>query len=172
MAWATPRTFVTGEVVTATILNQDIRDNMTTVGNPPRMKTRRSGTQSLTNNVITALTWDQEFYDTDTMHSTATNTQRGTVNTAGLYECQINLEFAGNATGHRSVHINHSVDLAIAKAQLPVTTAAVAPILHCSCDYQFTAGQYAFTEAWQTSGGALITGFSVWDTFTMRRVSV
>jgi hypothetical protein len=174
VAWATPRTWIAGEVVTATVMNQDVRDNMTMVGNPPRCKVHRTATFSVSNNTITLLTWNDETrgYDTDSMHSTATNTHRVNVNTSGLYFNQLNLEWAANATGFRGIHLNISTPAIIAKHYLPNVGAAVSPILHCSVDVNATAGQWFESEGWQTSGGALVCGNSLWDTFSVRRVSV
>jgi hypothetical protein len=173
VAWNTPRTWIAGEVVTATIMNQDVRDNMTMVGNPPRCKVHRTATLSLTNNTITLLTWNDETrgYDTDSMHSTSTNTHRVVTNTAGLYLAHLNLEFAANATGFRGIHLNVSTPAITGKSYLPLTGAAVAAILHCSVEENLTAGQWIESEAWQTSGGALACGNARWDTLTVRRVS-
>ena len=47
--------------------------------------TRTVVTQSITNNTATAITFDNEAFDTDSMHSTVSNTSRITINTAGVY---------------------------------------------------------------------------------------
>lgn len=52
---------------------------------PPACRVTNSTGQSVTNNTLTDLTFDTETYDTDTMHSTSSNTNRITINTAGLY---------------------------------------------------------------------------------------
>lgn len=46
---------------------------------------KNSGTQSVLAGATTALTFDQEDYDTDTMHDTGSNTTRITFTTAGKY---------------------------------------------------------------------------------------
>jgi hypothetical protein len=47
--------------------------------------TRSSAAQTFANNTFTAITFDSEAFDTDAMHSTASNTSRITINTAGVY---------------------------------------------------------------------------------------
>lgn len=62
-----------------------IRDNLQFLANPPSCKVKRGSPQLLPNNVHTAVTWDQEDWDTDVMHDNATNNARLTVKTAGRY---------------------------------------------------------------------------------------
>lgn len=47
--------------------------------------TRTSTSQAISRNTFTAITFDSEAFDTDSMHSTSSNTSRITINTAGLY---------------------------------------------------------------------------------------
>ena len=47
--------------------------------------TRSSAAQTVAKNSPTAVTFDSEAFDTDSMHSTASNTARVTINTAGVY---------------------------------------------------------------------------------------
>lgn len=58
-----------------------------------------SGAQSMTNNAFTKLTFDTEEYDSDTMHSTSSNTSRITINTAGKYLFTFSCVCAGAAGG-------------------------------------------------------------------------
>lgn len=178
MAWTTPKTWTVGEVVTAANMNTHVRDNLTFLANPARVKTKRSATQNISHNVITILTWDQEYYDTQNMHSTTSLTNRLTVPSGwdGNWHLELDLEFAANATGFRGIHIVHSTSggsaTIIAKNYLPNTGVAVAAILHCSTDYAAVAGDYFYAEAWQTSGGTLATGFAAWDSLSARWVSL
>lgn len=141
----------------------------TAVKAPAAVRTKRTADQTLSNNTITALTWDDETYDTQAMHSTVSNTNRLTVPSGwdGLWHVEMNLEFEANATGFRGIHIKHSTsggtETVIAKFYLPNTGVAISPILHCGTDYRAVATDYFYAEAWQTSGGNLRTGHSVWD---------
>lgn len=52
---------------------------------PPTVQAFRTSIQSIPNNTLTALTFNVEFWDNDTMHSTAALTNRITFTTAGKY---------------------------------------------------------------------------------------
>jgi hypothetical protein len=69
------------------------------------VRVTKSATQSITSATDTAITWDQETFDTDTMHDTVTNNTRLTAPVTGKYLVIGCLEFAPNATGYRTVKI-------------------------------------------------------------------
>lgn len=100
MAWTTPKTWATNEVVTSANLNTHLRDNMLFVGAPPTCIVSGTG-QSISNNVLTGLNAPTETRDTDGMHSSVTNNTRITINTAGTYLFSACIGFAPNAVGFR-----------------------------------------------------------------------
>ena len=51
----------------------------------PSCRVYRTTTQSINNNTATAIAFDAERFDNDTMHSTVSNTERITCTTAGVY---------------------------------------------------------------------------------------
>lgn len=51
MAWTAPRTWVSGEVVTAALMNAHLRDNLLEIGNPSAAWTAFTGTVGLTQGV-------------------------------------------------------------------------------------------------------------------------
>jgi hypothetical protein len=67
----------------------------------------KSGAQSVSNGTFTALTFDAESYDTDTYHSTSTNTSRVTIpaGKAGKYLLHGTIGYSGSATGLRNAAI-------------------------------------------------------------------
>ena len=67
MAYTTPRTWVAGETVTATILNAHVRDNMTDLRTAKHCRAYATGTRSLTNNTFEAIT----FWRRNVRHRTA-----------------------------------------------------------------------------------------------------
>ena len=93
MAYSAPRTWAPGEYPTAAQLNQDLRDNVSFLANPPAASVYRSSAQSISNNTLTDITWNTELYDTASMHDTVTNSNRITVPVAGLYLCEGMLQF-------------------------------------------------------------------------------
>jgi hypothetical protein len=77
---------VTGELVSAALMNQEIKDNISFLANPATVRATRTGNQSLTHDTGTTLTFDgTDSFDTDAMHSPTVNPERITFNTAGLY---------------------------------------------------------------------------------------
>jgi len=85
MAWTTPRTWVSGETVTDTLLNAHVRDNLNAIVNPPYVHVRATAATTFGTSSVTPIIWDLEVADTDSMYSAAANT-KVTVNTAGLYQ--------------------------------------------------------------------------------------
>src|SRR5262252_2004637 len=61
----------------------------------PACRVYRTGAQSITQNTQTAIIWDNEVYDTDTMHDNVTNNTRITFKTAGKYRVNVNYSWAG-----------------------------------------------------------------------------
>lgn len=94
MAYSTPRTWVTGELVTAAYLNSNIRDNITLLANPPSCKVYTSAGPTINNNSLTTVTFNNQYWNTDTNWSSGTNPSRLTVTTAGKYLCWFDIELA------------------------------------------------------------------------------
>ena len=87
MAYVAPTVRSVGDAVTAADYNI-MANNAISFRNksgivPPACKVYKTGGASITDNTV--ITWDLERFDTDTMHSTVTNTGRITINTAGIY---------------------------------------------------------------------------------------
>lgn len=95
------RDFTTGEVLTANNLEQYVmRQNGKPVGH-----FTKSASQSITTGTPTAVTWDQESFDTDGAHSTVTNSSRYTVQTAGKYRIYADVEWGSSSAGTRDISI-------------------------------------------------------------------
>lgn len=73
-----------GDVLTAAWCDQ-ARDNEEFLINPPACSVYASSAQSVANATFVSLTANSEYFDNDSMHSTATNTSRITIQTAGRY---------------------------------------------------------------------------------------
>jgi hypothetical protein len=71
------------------------------ISNRPRVSVTKSGTQSIANNTNTAITFDGEDYDSDSIHSTSSNTSRLTIPTGadGVWRVTYTLYFAAVAAG-------------------------------------------------------------------------
>lgn len=101
-----------------------------------------------------AVTFDTERFDTDTIHSTSTNTSRLTINTGGKYLIGGAVTFTANATGQRQLGIRDG------GATFRVVTTeqgldAVQVRLSVVTLYDMAANDYVELMAWQDSGGNL-----------------
>lgn len=116
----------------------------------------KSGNQSINNNTYTALTWDLENYDTDSIHSTASNTSRFTVPTGkgGKWMVSGTIQYGSNATGQRggAIYLNGSVYCYTNQIN---ATSALDCILSSAVVLSLSAGDYVEFYGWQNSGGAL-----------------
>ena len=124
MAYVSPRTWVTGEIVTAAMMNQDVRDNIGHLGGMKRNATLFSalagsseilgnwGAKAYSNANIsipditwTNLTFNVETWDSGTIHDTGSNTQNFTAPVAGKYLVVASVYWVGNATGIRQIRV-------------------------------------------------------------------
>lgn len=161
MSYTTDRTWITGEVVTASYMNTYIRDNVKWLStDKPMCRVYSSSTFSHNSSGGTlAVTFDSERFDGSSMHDTSSNTSRITIPTdgAGKYLFGGSVSFAANATGGRSVNVR--MDGATIVAAGPNVSAASMDAniaqLTISTMYQMNAAQYAELTAYQSSGGTL-----------------
>jgi len=117
----------------------------------PRCRVYPNAAQTIASGSWTAIAFDNEIYDTDTMHDNSTNNTRITATTAGAYHIGCAVEWAAAAGGSRWVAIraNGSSILSTVKHS-PSDVSMVT-----SVDYALTAGQYIEMVVKQDSGGDL-----------------
>lgn len=112
MAYTTDRTWVTGEVVTAALMNTYVRDNFKWLStDKPMTRCRNTTNLTIPNGSVTALTYNSERFDNANLHSTSTNTSRITISTAnaGKYILGAHVEWVGNPAGdYRSFFLRFS----------------------------------------------------------------
>lgn len=99
-----PRTWVTGEVVTAAEMNTDIRDAVKFLlggasTRKPSFRTHLSAVVSIANNTTATAIWNTADEDTDSGYSTGSGLY--TVATAGLWVFNARSLWASNAAGTR-----------------------------------------------------------------------
>lgn len=109
---------------------------------------------SVANNTVQALTFDSERYDTDSIHSTSSNTSRLVAPFAGTYLIAGTMRFASNATGIRAVQLRLNGGTLIGSVVTPPTSGDVID-LNVVTVYALAASDYVELCAYQTSGGAL-----------------
>lgn len=170
-----PRTWVSGEIVTAGYMNTEINTAITwLLSGFPLFRAVQAVAQSIPNTTWTALTWSTEDIDRDNGHSTSVNTSRYTAQTAGRYDCD-------------GLYIVNLTGTNIAAARLAVNGTAV----QGSADWQgktnnnfqaarardtlyLAVGDYVELQAWHDFGSARnteISGGDVAPSFRVRWIS-
>lgn len=152
-----PRTWVTGEVVTAAYMNANVRDAVNYLIAPPLCVAKQTSAQSLANATSTAITLDAEDKDSDGMHSNSVNPSRLTAVTAGWYSAQTTINFAANATGLRlaTFYINGSE--VGRRTEITNGGAVFSTAISTAGTMYLAVGDYLESRAWQNSGGSLNT---------------
>src|SRR5215831_3572399 len=180
MAWTTPMTFTAGNALLAAQLNEQLRDNtnylhdvftlynMTSSGTPRSITPALAGVrlyklsdQTIADSTFTNIGFAAEAFDTAnsaaaSFHNTSTNTDRITIPSGmdGYYLVGASVSFAANTTGSRRVRIDHSTAGVIAAdTRLPVSGTLTQ--MSASALWYFAAGDYAYVEVQQSSGGNL-----------------
>lgn len=167
MAFTAPRTWVSGEIVTAANMNTHVRDNFKAAAGADQARCRvyNSAVQSIPNNATTAVTFDSEQSDVQAMHSTVSNTSRITVPASwgGQYLIGSQINWAGVA-GYifaANIRINNVNNLI--EGTTPSSASVNGGIPLCTLN-TLVAGDYVETWVYQNSGialnTALITGSS------------
>ena len=115
--------------------------------------------QSITSGTATVVTFDSERYDTDTIHSTSSNTGRLTATTAGKYQIAGHIEWAADATvGLRRMEILLNGATVIAAQDCAVANeASPAFTTRCSLNtyYSLSATDYVELRVRQTVASTL-----------------
>lgn len=166
MAYVTPRTWVTGELVTAAEMNQDVRDNIGALANPAACRVYHSVDNiSIAHNTLTILgttgattaIFNSERYDTDSMHSTSVAPGRITFNTAGLYvvSSHMALAAAGDYTAFDHAIVLNGAANGIARADMGTATSSViAYFSSVSTIYKFAVADYIYVSIQQRNGAS------------------
>ena len=112
----------------------------------------------------TLLTFNTERYDTNTIHSTATNTGRLTFPFAGKWRITGAVRWAANATGIRLLMICLNglpgTGIILGADERTNLGASLSPIQQVTADWNVAANDYAILVAYQDSGGALNVTFN------------
>lgn len=152
MPYVPPATVVTGTPIASTWGNA-VKAAADYLANPPACRAQRTTSQAIANITPTAVAFDSESFDTDSMHSTVTNTSRLTFNTAGLYIITASVMWESNATGTRDVWLQISGSTRISEAAQQANAADLTS--HAlSAIYKATAAQYVELIAYQSSGAS------------------
>lgn len=117
---------------------------------------RTGSAQNINNGTWTILTFDSEYFDTDSYHSTTTNTGRFTIGTTGYYQIGAQLAWSASSSGvrHHRIVKNGSTD--IVYRVLGVATPSGSEVSY-EINYlaSLTSGDYIEFQVYQDSGGTL-----------------
>lgn len=122
---------------------------------PPSARVYHNAAQSIPNATLAALSFNSERFDTDSIHSTSSNTSRLTCNTAGLYLITGAVAFDANAAGIRSLRVRLNGATYLANQQVNASGGGLDSMLTVSTLYQMAAGDYVEMVVYQNSGGSL-----------------
>ena len=152
-------TFSAGSILTAAQLNTNVRDAGNFFLSWPVFEGRQTVAQSIPNGTPTGVTYDTNDVDTDTGHSTVTNTTRYTGKTGGRFQLSGGIGFAANATGRRAAQWYRNGSAVNAGSAMMPATAANDCALAARTITVFLNGTTDYIElfAYQESGGALNT---------------
>jgi hypothetical protein len=154
MAYSSPATVVTGTTITSTWGNS-VKTAADYLANPPACRVYHTANQAINNNALTALAFNSERFDTNTMHDTVTNNSRITFNTAGLYIVTGSFAFALD-TDYTDITglIRMTGATTIAEETRYATGVSAIPRLTISTLYKFAVSEYVELVAYQTNTSA------------------
>lgn len=157
MAYTTPKSWATNDLLTATDMNTHIRDNISWLAtDKPTVRAKRTSNQSIPNATFTILTFDGEDWDSASMHSTVSNAGRLTIPTGGGGKYLVGgfMYWQANVTGRRVARLYKNVDTNILIEQEFTVNAGISSGSVTAMD-SAVAGDFFEIKVLQTSGGAL-----------------
>lgn len=149
-----PAAITTGTTISKSTFGDLVLDALNFLANRPACRVHNSASQTISNNTLTAITFNSERYDTATMHSTVTNTSRITIPVAGIYNIVGSVEWPANGTGTRQALIRVNGSTTIAGSTAPGNAAASSPNT-VGTQYKFAVNDYVELMVFQNSGGNL-----------------
>ncbi|HEX2174158.1 MAG TPA: hypothetical protein VHL09_17125 [Dehalococcoidia bacterium] len=149
---------LTSEIGDAQITAAKIADGQITaakLATQPAARVYHTAAQAIPNTTSTALAFDSERLDTDTIHDPATNNSRLTRQTPGLYLITGHVNWAANGSGNCCLSIRLNGATVIASQVSPNIGAVNSHDQAIATLYPLAQGDYLELIVYQTSGGAL-----------------
>lgn len=161
------RTWVVSGIVTAAMMNSDVRDAVNFLAQPPLFVGNQANAQSVSNAIWTAVSLDTTVGDSYSGHSNTTNNTRYTAQVAGWYACLGSVGWAANSGGVRygSIFVNGAENFAyLENRAAPSASSTNTPVFAIG---YLAVGSYVELRGYQSSGAALSTaggssGLGVW----------
>lgn len=158
MGWTSPRTWTTGEITTAAQMNEQVRDNELYLKSQNNIGclVAMGGNTEIDNTTETVLVWDNEQWDTDSMHSDISSPSKITIVTAGLYIVGVNIfwEPEASAVGYRYATLLKGGNPALFQSKTyAVIVNAYEIINHFVAYLDLNAEDYLQVEVYHNQGG-------------------
>lgn len=118
----------------------------------PACRVYHDTTQSMADNAYTVVTFNQEDFDNDTMHSTSTNPTRITFTTAGVYIVNFHADLAAGNDYLRAaaeVLLNGATVIGLGPLVDKASSASNGPRPSVTTIYQFDAADYVEFRVFQ-----------------------
>lgn len=161
MAWTDPPVKAVDDGITHTDWNTYVRDNLNALRVRPMCRVYRTTDQSIPNVTWTNVTFNAERYDTASMHSTVSNTDRITIPSGGdgVYEIIAHAVFALSTAPTRVIGLmkNGTLEIARSRYQLQISYSSR---LHVATQVYLKAGDYVTCRVYQDNGSALALQYS------------
>lgn len=125
-------------------------------GKPDGCRVFNSAAQACASGAYTQLTFDSERYDSNSLHSTSSNTSRLTAATAGVYLIVGHVAIANNSTGQRALRVLLNGSATIAFYEISAVSGDNSA-LTISTVYKLSVSDYVEVGIFQNSGGPLNT---------------
>lgn len=122
---------------------------------PIACKTNKTVVQAISTGNATALTFDNDEYDTATLHDSAGSGTKITVPTTGLYRVSAYLEWETSAAGPSRVLTLRKNGVTTLREVVDIATASNVCAQHISEPFSLTAADYIEVLGTQGSGGNL-----------------
>lgn len=154
MAYTAPTTRSTSDLITASIWNTDLVNNISYLANPPTCRVYHNANVSIADSVYAAVAFNSERHKTIAgMHSTVTNNTRITLTDAGVYVVTFCVGYAAAAdyiSGRASIRLNGTTEIAEQWAGTQ-TDANDNYYVSVTTIYKFAANDYIEAMAWQNN---------------------
>ena len=157
--YTSPKTWTTGDVLTAADMNTYVRDNVIFLANDrPKVRLYRSTDQSIpsANPQVVQFT-SETFKNVASLHSNSTNNSRISVPSAyaGLWMFTAAVTFEANATGFRQIDILYNSSTVIARQLVGSAAGATPTNVTVTTVYQMTGNDWVEVQVNQNSGSSL-----------------
>lgn len=158
MAYSTTPTVAAGDVFPAAHWNTYVRGNLNHLADPPRCLVVSTANQTGITTAGAALTFTNEAYDTDAMHSTASNPSRITFITPGYYAgyAIVQLTHSTVAGGYKEVQVVKNGTDIVGASRVETNSTAVNTVQTVPFENRFGTNDYVEVKVAHTYTGATL----------------